>query len=139
MCIRDSPSSASPSPLPADKRRDARQRYDEARSKLVIRVQALREQKDWERFANVPRLESLCAQVEELLQVMQSDLDIDPQAAADHLKKLQAEWTVSYTHLEPRCDAFRSRALPTGQLQLLGMVGERDRGRPGRFSVEVQP
>ena len=50
--------------LPADKRRDARQRYDEARSKLVIRVQALREQKDWERFANVPRLESLCAQVE---------------------------------------------------------------------------
>ncbi len=78
--------------LPTEKRREARQRYDEARSKLVIRVQALREQKDWERFANVPRLESLCAQVEELLQVMQSDLDIDPQAAADHLKKPQGEW-----------------------------------------------
>jgi hypothetical protein len=78
--------------LPAERRREARQRYDEARSKLVIRVHALREQKDWERFANVPRLESLCAQVEELLQVVNSDLDIDPQAAADHLKKLQSEW-----------------------------------------------
>jgi len=78
--------------LPTEKRRDARREYDEARSKLVIRVQALREQLDWERWSNLPRLEALCAQVEELLQVVKTDADIDFQAAADHLKKLQSEW-----------------------------------------------
>lgn len=102
--------------LPQEKRRQARQRYDEARSKLVIRVQALREQKDWERFANVPKLESLCAQVEELLQVVQSDLDIDPQAAADHLKKLQTEWKAVGPAPKEKSEALWQRFKSTADL-----------------------
>ncbi len=115
--------------LPADKRRDARQRYDEARSKLVIRVQALREQKDWERFANVPRLESLCAQVEELLQVMQSELDIDPQAAADHLKKLQAEWKAVGPAPKEKSEALWQRFKNTADLvyEKVRSAGEAER------------
>lgn len=78
--------------LPDEHRREARQRYDEARGKLVFRLQALREQRDWERWSNVPRLEALCGQAEELLHVVRNEADIDHQAALEHLKKLQSEW-----------------------------------------------
>lgn len=115
--------------LPQEKRRQARQRYDEARSKLVIRVQALREQKDWERFANVPKLESLCAQVEELLQVVQSDLDIDPQAAADHLKKLQTEWKAVGPAPKEKSEALWQRFKSTADLvyEKVRSAGEAER------------
>jgi len=115
--------------LPAERRREGRQRYDEARSKLVIRVQALREQKDWERFANVPRLESLCAQVEELLEVVKSDLDIDPQAAADHLKKLQGEWKSVGPAPKEKSEALWQRFKSTADLvyEAVRSAGEAER------------
>lgn len=115
--------------LPVDKRREARQRYDEARSKLVIRVQALREQKDWERWANVPRLESLCAQVDELLHVVKNDPDVDPQAAADHLKKLQAEWKTVGAAPKEKSEALWQRFKSTSDLvyELVRSAGEAER------------
>lgn len=115
--------------LPQEKRRQARLSYDEARSKLVIRVQALREQKDWERFANVPKLESLCAQVDELLQVVQSDLDIDPQAAADHLKKLQTEWKSVGPAPKEKSEALWQRFKSTADLvyEKVRSAGEAER------------
>ncbi len=115
--------------LPVEKRRDARRRYDEARSKLVIRVQALREQKDWERWANVPRLESLCAQVEELLHVVKNDPEVDPQAAADHLKKLQAEWKTVGAAPKEKSEALWQRFKATADLvyEQVRSAGEAER------------
>ncbi len=65
---------------------EVRARFQTAREKLHIRVQELRDADDWKRWANVPRLEALCARMEALIAV--EDLK---QAGAD-LKALQAEW-----------------------------------------------
>jgi hypothetical protein len=72
--------------LPKEGGKAARERYDAARAKLVIRERELRETEDWKRWANVPMLEALCAKMEALLTV--EDLK-DVQA---QLKALQAEW-----------------------------------------------
>ena len=54
-------------PLPREKAQALRGRYDDARAKLVIRLHELREGEDWNRFANVPKLEALVGKVEAAL------------------------------------------------------------------------
>jgi hypothetical protein len=68
-----------------DQRRALEERYREARSGLVIRVQELREAEDWQRWANVPRAEAL---IKEALAMLEAE---EP-PELPRLKDLQARW-----------------------------------------------
>jgi hypothetical protein len=72
--------------LPEGRGPEVRERLAAARGKLVIRLNELRETEDWKRWANVPRLEALCARVEGLLAAA------DAKEAARELKAAQADW-----------------------------------------------
>lgn len=80
------------SPLPREKASAVRKRYDEARAKVVIQLHALHEREDWERFANVPKLELLCQKMDILADAQVADPPADPKEVAMYLKSLQAEW-----------------------------------------------
>ena len=70
-------------------------RWQAARDKLRARVSELYEADEWKRWANVPKLEALCAKAEALLE--ETDL---PKAAAA-LKTLHVEWkAVGFTSKE---------------------------------------
>jgi hypothetical protein len=64
-------------------------RFQEARQQLFIRVQELREADDWQRWANVPRLEELIRAAREL--AARED-DGGDGGFAQALKELQAAW-----------------------------------------------
>jgi hypothetical protein len=61
-------------------------RWQAARDKLRARVQELYEAEDWKRWANVPKLEALCAKAEALLE------ETDLKKAATELKQLHVDW-----------------------------------------------
>ncbi len=70
-------------------------RWQAARDKLRARVSELHEADEWKRWANVPKLEALCAQAEALLE------ETDLKKAATALKTLQADWkAVGFTSKE---------------------------------------
>jgi hypothetical protein len=77
-------------PLPRDRAAEARKRYDAARAALVIKLHDLREHEDWQRWANLPRLEALCQKMDALAQTL-ADGTARSEVAAQ-LKALQAEW-----------------------------------------------
>ncbi|MSP60840.1 MAG: DUF349 domain-containing protein [Myxococcales bacterium] len=72
--------------IPREMQDPVRDRYQAARSRLVIRVQEMRDTENWRRWANVPFLEALCVKAEKLFE--ESDLKL----IARELKVLQAEW-----------------------------------------------
>ena len=61
-------------------------RWQAARDKLRARVSELHEAEDWKRWANVPKLEALCAKAEALLE------ETDLPKAATALKQLHVDW-----------------------------------------------
>jgi uncharacterized protein DUF349 len=64
----------------------AKARWQAARDRLRARISELAEAEDWKRWANVPKLEALCARVEALLE------STDLKQAAVELKALHVEW-----------------------------------------------
>jgi hypothetical protein len=77
--------------LPREGGDAARERHQAARAKLVIILQELKETDDWKRWANVPKLEALCARMDALVTSASAE-GADPKAAGAQLKELQAEW-----------------------------------------------
>jgi len=75
-------------------------RYEEARNKLFIKVQELREVDDWQRWANVPKCEALIKRAEALL------ADEAATGVGDQLQKLQAEWKQSSALPKTKADAL---------------------------------
>lgn len=72
--------------VPADQRDALSERYTKARGKLVVRVSELREARDWQAFANVPKAEALIATAKDMLAEEPSpDL-------GNRLRQLQALW-----------------------------------------------
>jgi hypothetical protein len=63
-----------------------KERWQNARDKLKARVAELREAEDWKRWANAPKLETLCQRAESLLELT------DLKQASQELKALQAAW-----------------------------------------------
>lgn len=61
-------------------------RWQAARDKLRARVNELYEAEEWKRWANVPKLEALCARAEALLE------ETDLKKAAAGLRQLHVEW-----------------------------------------------
>jgi hypothetical protein len=61
-------------------------RWQAARDKLRARVNELYEAEEWKRWANVPKLEALCARVEALLE------ETDLKKAAGELRQLHVDW-----------------------------------------------
>ncbi len=78
-------------PLPREHASRLRERYDAARARLVIRIHELRESEDWNRFAQVPKLQALCEKAELLLSACGQE-GVDIKDVAGYLKELQAEW-----------------------------------------------
>lgn len=72
--------------VPPDQRDALSDRYTKARGKLVVRVSELREARDWQAFANVPKAEALIATAKDMLAEEPSpDL-------GNRLRQLQALW-----------------------------------------------
>lgn len=83
----------SANPLPREGGSAIRKRYDEARAALVIKLNDLRDKEDWNRFANVPKLEELCGQMEALwVEVEKRGAELENDVVLDVLKALQTEW-----------------------------------------------
>ena len=61
-------------------------RFQELRQKLFIKIQELRKDDDWQRWANVPLQEALIAKAKALL------ADEDDSKLGERLRKIQAEW-----------------------------------------------
>jgi hypothetical protein len=61
-------------------------RWQAARDKLRARVNELYEAEEWKRWANVPKLEALCAKAEALLE------ETDLKKAAGDLRQLHVDW-----------------------------------------------
>lgn len=86
-------------PLPRDTGPEARKRYDAARSALMIKLRDVRDNDDWQRWANVPKLEDLCARMDLLRKAVEADARGEAveegfvrAAVPEVLKVLQAEW-----------------------------------------------
>jgi hypothetical protein len=106
---------AGPGPLPTRHDRDRIEgRLRAALTRLVPRVQELRDLEDWKKWANAGVQEDLCRRVEQLMQVD------DLAAAARQLRELQAQWkTVAsaprgqsqalWTRFKAAADAVRAR------------------------------
>lgn len=76
-----------PGPLPSrDVWKGLRPSLDEAGQKLYLRVQELRETDNWQRWANTPRAEELCARAAALAELE------DLAEVAKQLRPLQQEW-----------------------------------------------
>lgn len=80
-------------PLPREGGSATRKRYDEARAALVIKLNDLRDKEEWQRFANVPKLEELVGQMEALwAEVEKRGAELENDVVLDVLKALQTEW-----------------------------------------------
>ena len=89
-----------------------RERFQAARSKLVIRLQELREAEDWRRWANVPRFEGLCVKMEALAK----DEALDAREKAKQLKAMQAEWKSCGPAPREKSEALWARFKAAGDL-----------------------
>lgn len=101
-------------PLPREKSAAARKRYDAARAALVIKLQDLRENEDWQRWSNVPRLEALVQQLDIVaaaLEAGESKTDV-----AEALKILQAEWKTVGPAPKERSEALWQKFKEKGDL-----------------------
>jgi hypothetical protein len=65
-----------------------RKRLDEAKGKVSVRLNDLRDAESWRRWANVPKLEALIVKAEALL----ASTETDAKKILQDLKALQAEW-----------------------------------------------
>jgi hypothetical protein len=72
--------------VPPDQRDALGDRYTKARGKLVVRVSELREARDWQAFANVPKAEALIATAKDML-AEEPTPDL-----GNRLRQLQALW-----------------------------------------------
>lgn len=80
-------------PLPRESGAAVRKRYDAARAAVVIKLNDLRDKEEWQRFANVPKLEELCLQMEALwAEVEKRGAELETDVVLDVLKALQGEW-----------------------------------------------
>jgi hypothetical protein len=52
--------------LPPPQRGPLRERFAEIQGRLMVRLKELRDEEDWKRWSNLPKLEALCAEVEAL-------------------------------------------------------------------------
>jgi hypothetical protein len=104
-CLREGLSAlADPGPLPTRRDRDALlARLEAARKKLYPRVQALKEDEDWKRWANVSLQEELCARIEALVDVQ--DLD----EVARKVKEIDAQWKTTREVPREQGEALRER------------------------------
>ena len=76
-------------PLPTKQDRDdLTVRLQAVRTSLAPRIQELREGEEWKRWANVQVQEELCARMEALIVVA----DTDPEKAGTEMKQLQERW-----------------------------------------------
>jgi hypothetical protein len=76
-------------PLPTKQDRDdLTVRLQAVRASLAPRIQELREAEEWKRWANVQVQEDLCAKMEALIAVA----DTEPEKAATEMKLLQERW-----------------------------------------------
>ncbi len=75
-------------------------RFEEARNKLFIKVQELREADDWQRWANVPKCEALIKRAEALL------ADEEAKDLGKKLQDLQSEWKQSSALPKAKADAL---------------------------------
>ena len=83
----------SANPLPRESGPTTRKRYDAARAAVVIRLNDLRDKEEWQRFANIPKLEELCLQMEALwAEVEKRGAELENDVVLDVLKALQTEW-----------------------------------------------
>lgn len=98
--------------LPRAEAEKARERFQAARNKLVIRLQELREAENWRRWANVPRLDGLCVKVEALAK----DEALDAKEKARQLKALQAEWKTVGPAPREKSEALWARFKAAGDL-----------------------
>jgi hypothetical protein len=74
--------------VPPAEREPLAKRYGEVRARLVIQVKELRDAEDWQRWANVPRLEELIKEAQAMLEVE----DISGPDLGLLLKDVQARW-----------------------------------------------
>jgi hypothetical protein len=74
--------------VPPAEREPLGKRYGDVRAKLVIQVKELRDAEDWQRWANVPRLEALIKEAEALLELD----DVSGPDLGLLLKDLQSRW-----------------------------------------------
>ena len=72
--------------LPREQATAARERYQAARERIVMRIRDLEDVKEWERWANVSKLEQLCQRVEALRE------ETDLKKLADEVRRAQADW-----------------------------------------------
>jgi hypothetical protein len=76
-------------PLPNKQDRDdLTVRLQAVRTSLAPRIQEMREAEEWKRWANVQVQEELCAKMEALVAVA----DTDPEKAANEMRQLQEKW-----------------------------------------------
>ena len=76
-------------PLPTKQdREDLMVRLQAVRTSLTPRIQELREAEEWKRWANVQVQEELCAKMEALVPVA----DTDPEKASNEMRTLQERW-----------------------------------------------
>ncbi len=76
-------------PLPAKQdREDLMVRLQAVRTSLTPRIQELREAEEWKRWANVQVQEELCAKMEALVPLAETD----PEKASNEMRTLQERW-----------------------------------------------
>jgi hypothetical protein len=76
-------------PLPAKQdREDLMVRLQAVRTSLTPRIQELREAEEWKRWANVQVQEELCARMEALVPLAETD----PEKASNEMRTLQERW-----------------------------------------------
>lgn len=76
-------------PLPTKQdREDLMVRLQAVRTSLTPRIQELREAEEWKRWANVQVQEELCARMEALIPLAESD----PEKASNEMRTLQERW-----------------------------------------------
>ncbi|MCC7123510.1 MAG: DUF349 domain-containing protein [Acidobacteria bacterium] len=76
-------------PLPTKQDRDdVTVRLQAVRTSLAPRIQEMREGEEWKRWSNVQVQEELCARMEALIPIA----DTDPEKAATEMKQLQERW-----------------------------------------------
>lgn len=76
-------------PLPTKQdREDLMVRLQAVRTSLTPRIQELREAEEWKRWANVQVQEELCAKMEALIPLA----DTDPEKASNEMRTLQERW-----------------------------------------------
>jgi len=114
----------SSSRLPREGGEAARERHQAARAKLVIKLQELRETDDWKRWANVPKLEALCARMDALVATASAE-GADLKAVGADLKTLQSEWKTVGAAPKDKSEALWKRFKAAGDQVYEKVKGQR--------------